>query len=417
MNRIYIRIWNLAKPYYRKGRPMDIDHIEWMMRDASIVCRKEHLDDSLLLPLVILHDVGYAEVPKGNPFKLSLRKAHMAAGAKIARRILEKVKYPEQKIKKIEYFISVHDNWAFGDNRVYKKDKVLGAFHDLDFIWMATPKGFLALMKVLKKNKQEMLGYLEKEKKPNSGRFYTKTTKALYEKYLDERRSDIPQKPAKLQFELGRYTETKINHGRKELRRLLRNPQYKRLYLRCKRHYNSVNDIAHDWMHISFVLELSLSVAKKEKADLNVVSAAALLHDIARCDELSGKCKAHEQYGAHKAKQMIKSLGLTPAQKQNVLHSIREHSSSTGKPESKEARIIADSDKLYGVITNPQRCISYSRIINRGFEDTLEYITEKIKRLTPKHFHIPAVRAVVKTELPLLKKRVRMFRMYWDRIK
>lgn len=184
MKRIYTRIWSLAKPFYRRGRPMDMAHIEWMMRDAVTVCKKERLDESLLLPLVILHDVGYAEVPKGNPFNLMRRKAHMAAGAKIARRILKKVKYPEQKIKKIEYYVSVHDNWALGDNRVYKKDKVLGAFHDLDFIWMATPKGFPALMKVLKKNKQEMLEYLEKEKKPNAGKFYTKTIKALYEKYL-----------------------------------------------------------------------------------------------------------------------------------------------------------------------------------------------------------------------------------------
>ena len=118
MNQIYEDIWKLAKSYYEKGRPMDIDHIEWMMKDAFLVCQKENLDDSLLLPLVILHDVGYAEVPKDNPFKLNLRKAHMEAGAKIARHILEKLNYPKDKIKKIEYYVSVHDNWALGDNSV-----------------------------------------------------------------------------------------------------------------------------------------------------------------------------------------------------------------------------------------------------------------------------------------------------------
>jgi len=191
MKQIYTQIWELARPYYEKGRPMDIDHIEWVMQDAFLVCQKENLDDSLLLPLVILHDVGYAKVPKDNPFKLNLRKTHMEAGAKIARHILEKLNYPKDKIKKIEYYISVHDNWALGDNEIYKNDIILGAFTDLDYMWMATPKGFPALMQILNKNKQEMLEYLEVNEKPKNRPFSTKTTKNLYEKYLVERRKEV----------------------------------------------------------------------------------------------------------------------------------------------------------------------------------------------------------------------------------
>ena len=180
MNKIYTEIWKLAKPYYKKGRPMYIAHISWMIKEALIVCKKENLDDSLLLPLVILHDVGYADVPKDNPFKLNLRKAHMAAGAKIAREILEKVKYPLEKIKKIEFYVSVHDNWALGDDSVYKKDLILAVFNDLDYIWIATPKGFPALMKILNKTGREMLDYLKNDDKPKLRPFATKTTKTLY---------------------------------------------------------------------------------------------------------------------------------------------------------------------------------------------------------------------------------------------
>ncbi len=191
MKRIYQRCFASAEPYYEKGRPMDIDHIEWMMKDALIVCQRENLDETLLLPLVILHDVGYSETPKDNPFKLTLRKAHMKAGARISRRILESLNYPEEKIKKIEYYVSVHDNWAFGDDELYKDDKILGAFTDLDYIWMATPKGFLALMKILDKTKQEMLEYLEKNEKPIIRPFSTETTKSLYEDYLNDRRMEV----------------------------------------------------------------------------------------------------------------------------------------------------------------------------------------------------------------------------------
>lgn len=191
MKQIYEEIWKLAEPYYEEGRPMDIDHIGWMMQDAFLVCQKENLDDSLLLPLVILHDAGYAEVPKDNPFKLDLRKAHMEAGAKIARHILEKINYPKEKIEKIEHYVFVHDNWALGDNSVYENDLILAVFTDLDYIWMATPKGFPALMKILDKNKQEMLEYLETNDKPKLRPFSTKTTKNLYQNYLEDRRKEV----------------------------------------------------------------------------------------------------------------------------------------------------------------------------------------------------------------------------------
>ena len=61
MEEIYPKIWELAKSYYLKGRPMDIDHVEWMMEQAKVLCQKEDIDKTLLMPLVILHDVGYGE--------------------------------------------------------------------------------------------------------------------------------------------------------------------------------------------------------------------------------------------------------------------------------------------------------------------------------------------------------------------
>ena len=191
MKQIYQQIWKLAKPYYKKGRPMDIDHIEWMMKDALLVCKKENLDDTLLLPLVILHDVGYAEVPKDNPYNLDLRKAHMKAGKKIAKEILEKVNYPKDKIKTISYYVSVHDNWALGNNKIYQKDVILGTFTDLDFIWMTTKKGFPAISKILKKNKKEMVQYIENNEKLVERPFATKTVKELFQKYLQQRKKGL----------------------------------------------------------------------------------------------------------------------------------------------------------------------------------------------------------------------------------
>ena len=191
MKEIYQKIWELAKPYYEKGRPMDVDHIEWMIEDALLVCQKENLEDSLLLPLVILHDVGYAEVPKDNPYNLDLRKAHMDAGAKIAKKILEKVDYPANKVEKIVYYVSVHDNWALGDKSVYENNPILAVFSELDFIWMATPKGFAAIMEMLNKNKQEMFEYVRSRPEEEKILFSTKTTKKLYGSYLNGRKKEL----------------------------------------------------------------------------------------------------------------------------------------------------------------------------------------------------------------------------------
>ncbi|HHX58843.1 MAG TPA: HD domain-containing protein [Candidatus Moranbacteria bacterium] len=45
----------------------------------------------------------------------------------------------------------------------------------------------------------------------------------------------------------------------------------------------------HDWSHVERVRNLALTIGKKEKADLQILEIAALLHDIARKDEISSK--------------------------------------------------------------------------------------------------------------------------------
>lgn len=72
---------------------MDIDHIEWFMETAQMVCQRENLDDSLLLPLAILHDVGYSkvkDVQSANYYDTDIRRAHMQAGRDIALEIRKK---------------------------------------------------------------------------------------------------------------------------------------------------------------------------------------------------------------------------------------------------------------------------------------------------------------------------------------
>ena len=193
MNDIYKKIWELAKPYYKKGRPMDIDHIEWMMKEADKMCDIEGIDKTIFLPLVILHDVGYSEVqdPKSNPFQLDMRRAHMKAGEELSQKILKKLGYDPEKIKKISYYISVHDGWALGNNDLFINDPILGTFNDLDFMWMATSKGFPSILKIRKYSSKEMLDYLINSDKLIKRPFSNKTNRELFEKYISERKKEI----------------------------------------------------------------------------------------------------------------------------------------------------------------------------------------------------------------------------------
>lgn len=191
MKKIYQNLWTLAEPYYRKGRPIDIDHVKILIADALIVCQKENIDESLLLPLVILHDIGYGDTETVYLEK-ELKKEHMTVGAELAKEILEKVSYPKEKIDKIVYWISVHDNWIFDDYKVYKNDPLLAVFHDLEFIWMTTSKGFLLLAKTLfDDDKQAMLQHIKNDYKKKKKSFSTKTTEKLYLKYIKARENEL----------------------------------------------------------------------------------------------------------------------------------------------------------------------------------------------------------------------------------
>jgi len=183
MKKIYSKIWKLAKPYYKRGRPMDIAHISWMMNEADKICQLEKVDDSILLPLVILHDVGYG-ISEKVYFQKNKKELHMKEGAKLAKEILEKVRYSPEKIQIICNLIRVHDYWIYKRYSVYKKNKLLWIFNDLDFIWLVSSRGFKIMIKLLNKNKKEMLSYILADIRHKRIGFACKSTKKLYENYL-----------------------------------------------------------------------------------------------------------------------------------------------------------------------------------------------------------------------------------------
>lgn len=105
---------------------------------------------------------------------------------------------------------------------------------------------------------------------------------------------------------------------------------------------------SHDWSHVERVLTLSKKIGEKEGADLQVLELAALLHDVGRQeqDEARGKV-CHAEIGARKAAAILKEEGFDEATIKAVVHCVETHRyRNSKKPESLEARVLFDADKL-----------------------------------------------------------------------
>jgi uncharacterized protein len=105
---------------------------------------------------------------------------------------------------------------------------------------------------------------------------------------------------------------------------------------------------SHDWDHTLRVYHLCDHIGKAEKADLDVVRIAALLHDIGRSqqDTTNGDV-CHARQGARMARDIIRPLPLSEAQRENVVHCIRTHRfRGCRRPETIEAKVLFDADKL-----------------------------------------------------------------------
>lgn len=107
-------------------------------------------------------------------------------------------------------------------------------------------------------------------------------------------------------------------------------------------------DSAHDQQHIYRVLHHALVIAKTEtNVDYDVLITACLLHDIGRPEQFADPALCHAVVGSEKAAAFLQTAGLPKDFIEQVCHCIITHRFSNRQtPESVEARILFDADKL-----------------------------------------------------------------------
>jgi len=103
----------------------------------------------------------------------------------------------------------------------------------------------------------------------------------------------------------------------------------------------------HSKSHVERVYHLAVRIAKEENADLDVVKAAALLHDIARAMEDEGKIDDHTVEGTKMARKVLEEVNFPKEKIDKVTHCIEVHRFRKNvKAESLEAKILQDADRL-----------------------------------------------------------------------
>ena len=138
----YQKIFELARPYYKKGREADKEHHLVVAQMMEEILKEVDLDEDVMMAAALLHDIGYAKIP---PNKRKVHWAdkvvrdHMKYGAEIAEKILKKVNFPKEKVKKVCQIISVHDNPTIGLKITSKEGKIL---KEADILWMTTERAF-----------------------------------------------------------------------------------------------------------------------------------------------------------------------------------------------------------------------------------------------------------------------------------
>ena len=112
---------------------------------------------------------------------------------------------------------------------------------------------------------------------------------------------------------------------------------------RSRRFYDGA-DAAHDFDHVLRVLALAEKIAEAEGAGLEIVRAAALLHDVARAETAAtGRC--HAQVGAERARQILR--GHPSERVEAVAQAVAAHRFRRDPaPETLEAKALFDADKL-----------------------------------------------------------------------
>ena len=126
---------------------------------------------------------------------------------------------------------------------------------------------------------------------------------------------------------------------------LSRLKQLKSLYEKVKRDFSTKGLVHHNWNHVLRDLATAIMIGEAEKANMKVVLASILLHDIGRLYPEPGK--DHYTVGAKIATNYLRDAGFTNEEIEAITHYIKVHGPrGLEEPKTIEAKVVYDVEVL-----------------------------------------------------------------------
>ena len=187
MKAIEKRIYQLAKPYLA-FRNNDI-HTQIALDNALTLLKRVRGDRRIVVPAIILHDVGWINVPeekytqwRSNEDDITLARIHEQEGVKIAKAILEEMNYDTSLTDEILRIIYVHDT---GGIPTSINEKIV---RDSDALWRYSKVGFDITLEMFNVTPEERLKLVESKIEEW---LFMNISKGIARKQLAERRREI----------------------------------------------------------------------------------------------------------------------------------------------------------------------------------------------------------------------------------
>jgi putative nucleotidyltransferase with HDIG domain len=139
-----------------------------------------------------------------------------------------------------------------------------------------------------------------------------------------------------------------------------------------------LSGVDYRWQHTLRVAQFGKVIAENESADVVLVVAACLLHDIAWFDTNADNNREHGRIGAEKAQPFLESLGYNRKQIKSICYSIASHVNEDN-PNTLEAKIVSDADEVdrFG----PYRILQWCFSDIHDYDKLADKLSERIQRL------------------------------------
>ncbi len=161
--------------------------------------------------------------------------------------------------------------------------------------------------------------------------------------------------------------------------------------------FSSNSKGAHTYDHTIRVYHLAIEIGKELGANLRVLSAASLLHDIGRVHEKERKI-SHSILSGEMSESILGRLRYSEEEIEQIKSAIRTHRFSEGlQPTFLEGEILSDADKLdaMGAI-GVFRAIAQAESTGVGIQGFLKHADEKLLKLHRLMHTEPAARMASK---------------------